>query len=103
MSLLMESRSSLNIDYVLSFFFTINIVRCSGVLRKKKRKFIPKPGMVYPIPYAFYDTRIVMIQWCVFQMHYVWLFCFNTSLILETPFLCYRTGLGSMVETMRIP
>ena len=29
------------------FFFTVNIVRCSGVLRKKKRKFIPKPGMVY--------------------------------------------------------
>ena len=42
-----ESSSSLNIDYGLSFFFTENIVRCSGVLREKKRKFIPKPGMVY--------------------------------------------------------
>ena len=42
-----ESSSSLNIHYVLSFFFTVNIVRCSGVLRKKKRKFIPKPGLVY--------------------------------------------------------
>ena len=31
-----ESSSSLNIHYVLSFFFTVNIVRCSGVLRKKK-------------------------------------------------------------------
>ena len=29
------------------FFFTVNIVHCSGVLREKKRKFIPKPGMVY--------------------------------------------------------
>ena len=43
-----ESSSSLNIDYSLFFFFlTENIVRCSGVLRKKERKFIPKPGMVY--------------------------------------------------------
>ena len=29
------------------FFLTVNIVCCSGVLRRKKRKFIPKPGMVY--------------------------------------------------------
>ena len=29
------------------FFFTVNMVHCSGVLRRKKRKFIPKPGMVY--------------------------------------------------------
>ena len=28
-------------------YLAVNIVRCSGVLRKKKRKFIPKLGMVY--------------------------------------------------------
>ena len=28
-------------------YLAVNIVCCSGVLRKKKRKFIPKLGMVY--------------------------------------------------------
>ena len=41
-----ESSSSLNIHYVLSFVYSkySTLFRCT---KKKKRKFIPKPGMVY--------------------------------------------------------
>ena len=29
------------------FYSTYTVVRCSGVLRKKKENFVAKPGMVY--------------------------------------------------------
>ena len=55
-----ESSSSLSIDYGLSFFFTVNIVRCSGVLRKKKENsFLNLAWYTSPLSKGLDDPRFL--------------------------------------------